>query len=98
MDYFAFQKLVANCTFIITDGGGIQEESTFRGVPCLTLRNNTERPSTIEIGTSELINFDTDNVVNRIRDIHEGRYKSGDIPPLWDGHASERIFKILSEL
>ena len=58
MDYFAFQKLIATCAFVITDSGGIQEETTFRRVPCLTLRPNTERPSTVTLGTNELITFD----------------------------------------
>lgn len=98
LDYFAFQKLIAESTFVITDSGGIQEETTFRGVPCLTLRPNTERPSTISIGTNTLVNFDTQAIMLNVEKIEEGTYKTGKVPPLWDGRATERIIKIISEL
>lgn len=98
LDYFAFQKLTATCKFVLTDSGGIQEETTFRQVPCLTLRPNTERPSSIDLGTNTLVPFDTDIVNNYIDQITEGTYKTGVIPPLWDGKATERIVKILSEI
>ena len=96
MDYFAFQKLIANCSFILTDSGGIQEESTFRQVPCLTLRPNTERPITIKLGTNKLIKFDLDLIKTEIQSIENGTYKKGKIPPLWDGKATERILKFIS--
>ncbi len=98
LDYFAFQKLTATCKFVLTDSGGIQEETTFRQVPCLTLRPNTERPSSIELGTNTLVPFDTEVVNNYIDQITDGTYKTGVIPPLWDGKATERIVKILSEI
>ncbi len=98
MDYFAFQKLIANCSFILTDSGGIQEESTFRQVPCLTLRPNTERPSTITIGTNKLIEFDLDKIKTEISAIENGTYKKGTIPPLWDGKATERILEFIDLL
>lgn len=98
MDYFSFQKLINHAKAIITDSGGIQEESTFRKVPCLTLRNSTERPSTINTGSNELINFDPEILIRKIRDIDQGKFKKGNIPPLWDGRASERIFEIISKL
>jgi len=97
MDYFAFQKLIASCKFILTDSGGIQEESTFRRVPCLTLRPNTERPSTIQVGTNTLVPFDLDEIRRLICSIKEGRYKKGSIPDKWDGKATYRILKTIQE-
>ncbi len=98
LDYFAFQKLTADCRFVITDSGGIQEETTFRRVPCLTLRPNTERPSTVSIGTNELVPFDIEKVQVKIDEIIEGKYKKGAVPPLWDGHATERILETCTKL
>jgi len=98
LDYFAFQKLIKYCSYIITDSGGIQEESTFLGVPCLTLRNNTERPVTCTIGTNTLIPFNIGEIEKHIRQIENGAYKKGHVPDLWDGHATERIFEVLSKL
>ena len=95
MDYFSFQKLIANCSFILTDSGGIQEESTFRQVPCLTLRPNTERPITITMGTNKLIEFDLDKIKSAVSSIENGTYKKGEIPPLWDGKATERILAFI---
>lgn len=98
LDYFSFQKLIKECKLVITDSGGIQEETTFRKIPCLTLRENTERPSTISLGTNELIAFDTDIIMQKISDIENGIYKKGEIPPLWDGQASNRILEVLKQL
>jgi len=98
LDYFAFQKLVATCKFILTDSGGIQEESTFRLKPCITLRPNTERPSTVEVGTNILLPFEIAVIQKTIGEIEQGTYKSGKIPELWDGQSSARIVKILSEI
>ena len=98
LDYFAFQKLVKECSFVLTDSGGIQEETTFRQVPCLTLRKNTERPSTVQIGTNELLPFETNAILQKIKEIGEGKYKKGSIPPLWDGKATERIVEFLKEI
>lgn len=97
MDYFAFQKLVSSCKFILTDSGGIQEESTFRQVPCLTLRPNTERPITITSGTNKLIEFDLGHIKQEIEAIEKGTYKQGVIPPLWDGNATERIVQLIHQ-
>lgn len=93
LDYFSFQKLTSDCRFVITDSGGIQEETTFRRVPCLTLRPNTERPSTVWIGTNELVPFHIETVQGKINEIIGGTYKKGEIPPYWDGHATERILE-----
>ena len=98
LDYFSFQKLIKECKFILTDSGGIQEESTFLQVPCLTLRPNTERPSTVTIGTNELIPFTLPEIQTKIREIEDGKYKKGGIPPLWDGKATERIVEALVKL
>jgi UDP-N-acetylglucosamine 2-epimerase (non-hydrolysing) len=96
LDYFSFQKLVKNCTFILTDSGGIQEESTFRQKPCLTLRPNTERPVTVNEGTNTLLPFDLEIVKKNISEIENGTYKKGIIPNWWDGKATERILEIIS--
>ncbi|MES2567391.1 MAG: UDP-N-acetylglucosamine 2-epimerase (non-hydrolyzing) [Bacteroidota bacterium] len=98
LDYFAFQKLIKECSFILTDSGGIQEESTFRQKPCLTLRPNTERPITVDEGTNTLLPFDLDLVKKHICEVENGSYKKGAIPKLWDGKSTERILKVLSEL
>lgn len=98
LDYFAFQKLIFDCRFILTDSGGIQEESTFRQIPCLTLRPNTERPSTVEIGTNTLIPFELKTISAYIDEIERGEYKKGAIPPLWDGGATSRILEKISLL
>ncbi|HYV91979.1 MAG TPA: UDP-N-acetylglucosamine 2-epimerase (non-hydrolyzing) [Chitinophagales bacterium] len=97
-DYFSFQKLIKHASFVLTDSGGIQEETTFRKVPCLTLRENTERPSTVELGTNELIPFDLSVIGEKISSIENGTFKKGAIPPMWDGHATERIVEVLKEV
>ena len=95
MGYFEFQKLVKNCEFVLTDSGGIQEETTFRLKPCLTLRNNTERPITISQGTNTLVPFELKSILNEINKIENGTYKKGEIPNLWDGKTTERICDII---
>lgn len=97
LDYFAFQKLVKYCQFIITDSGGIQEESTFRKKPCLTIRPNTERPITVSEGSNTLITFDLLKIEQLILDIEKGTYKTGNIPMYWDGNATERILEIITQ-
>lgn len=94
LDYFSFQNLILNSKVILTDSGGIQEEATFRQVPCLTLRPNTERPITITMGTNELVPFDTAMILDRINDADN---KQGEIPPLWDGKSTERILDIIKK-
>ena len=98
MDYFSFQQLVKNCALVLTDSGGIQEETTFRRVSCLTLRENTERPVTVEMGTNELIPFNLEIIAGKISSIQNGTYKTGIIPPLWDGKSSQRIVETLCKI
>ena len=98
LDYFAFQKLIATCAFILTDSGGIQEESTFRRIPCLTLRPNTERPITITMGSNELVPLDMQAIRSAIGRIERHEFKRGEVPPLWDGRATERIFDVLERV
>lgn len=95
LNYLAFQKLISSCKYVLTDSGGIQEETTFRQIPCLTLRDNTERPSTITIGTNELVEYNYDSVAEKINEIEVGIFKKGEIPPLWDGGSTKRIVEIL---
>lgn len=98
LDYFAFQKLIKYSKFILTDSGGIQEESTFLSIPCLTLRPNTERPVTCTEGTNTLIKFELDEIIHYINQIENGVYKKGAIPKFWDGKATQRIFENISKL
>ncbi|HMC96646.1 MAG TPA: UDP-N-acetylglucosamine 2-epimerase, partial [Flavobacteriales bacterium] len=83
---------------VITDSGGIQEETTYRRVPCLTLRPNTERPVTVTEGTNELITFDLDPLRKAMDRINGGAFKPGRIPHLWNGHATERVFETLARV
>ena len=93
--YIDFLTLTKNAELIITDSGGIQEESTYLGVQCITVRENTERPVTVEIGTNQLIGTDLKNVRNAALEVLDGKTKKGEIPELWDGNAGERIVEIL---
>ncbi len=95
--YLDFQKLILHARYVITDSGGIQEETTFRKVPCLTLRPNTERPSTLEIGSNTLLHFDREGILATVAQINAGTYKKCNIPPLWDGKATERIFAVIDK-
>jgi UDP-N-acetylglucosamine 2-epimerase (non-hydrolysing) len=93
--YLDFLCLLSKASLVLTDSGGIQEETTALGVPCLTLRENTERPITISEGTNLLVGTDPAKIVAAARDALAGRGKAGRIPPLWDGHAAQRIVEIL---
>lgn len=95
--YIDFLCLTKNSELIITDSGGIQEESTYLKVQCLTVRNNTERPVTVQMGTNQLIGTDLKRVQLAALDILCGNKKSGTVPPLWDGHASDRIAEIVAD-
>jgi UDP-N-acetylglucosamine 2-epimerase (non-hydrolysing) len=98
LGYIEFLNLIKKSKMVITDSGGIQEETTFLGIPCLTLRKNTERPVTISLGTNTLIGDDFNFLLKNVKDIMDGKYKKGKIPELWDGHAAERIAEIISKL
>lgn len=93
--YFEFQKLIKHSLVVITDSGGIQEETTYRQVPCLTVRENTERPVTITDGTNTLVSFDIGEISKCVDEIITKNYKKGVVPQFWDGHTTERIFEVL---
>ncbi|MCA1763999.1 MAG: UDP-N-acetylglucosamine 2-epimerase [Flavobacteriales bacterium] len=97
LSYFDFQKLVKESAFVLTDSGGIQEETTFLKKPCLTLRPNTERPSTTAKGTNVLLPFDVSEIEPFVADILNGNFKSGEIPAYWDGQATERVLKRIED-
>lgn len=98
MPYVEFLSLQTRAAVVITDSGGIQEETTFLGVPCLTLRSNTERPITVSAGTNILVGEDREQLVHELNGVLESGGKKGAIPPLWDGHAASRIAEILHRL
>ena len=98
LGYLEFLCLMDHARLVLTDSGGIQEETTALGVPCLTLRENTERPATIRDGTNQLIGSDPERLVAAARKVLQGGdCPRGRRPPLWDGHAATRIVKILRE-
>lgn len=94
----AVQFLVERAKAVVTDSGGITEETTVMGVPCITLRDNTERPETCTVGTNELIGTDSKAIKPALDKLFAGEWKKGAIPELWDGHTAERIVKILADL
>lgn len=98
LGYLEFNYLVERSLAVITDSGGITEETTVMGVPCMTLRDNTERPETITIGTNELIGTDPKAIKPAMELLFDGNWKKGSIPEKWDGHTSERIVQHLLEI
>ena len=98
MGYLEFNYLVERAKAVVTDSGGITEETTVMGVPCLTLRDNTERPETCTIGTNELIGTNPAAIKPALDKLFAGEWKQGGIPELWDGHAAERIISVLAEM
>lgn len=99
LGYLEFIQLMSNATAILTDSGGIQEETTYLGVPCLTFRDSTERPITVTLGTNQLLSdLDPKKTYAALQEILAGKVKKGSIPPLWDGNAAERIAAQLAEL
>jgi len=95
MGYLEFNYLVKNAKAVITDSGGITEETTVMGVPCMTLRDNTERPETVTVGTNELIGTDPKAIAPAMKMLFAGEWKKGEIPELWDGQTAERIVEVL---
>ena len=98
MGYLEFNYLVERAKAVVTDSGGITEETTVMGVPCITLRDNTERPETCTVGTNELIGTNPAAIKPALDKLFAGEWKKGDIPELWDGHTAERIIDILANL
>ncbi len=98
MGYLEFNYLVERAKAVVTDSGGITEETTVMGVPCITLRDNTERPETCTVGTNELIGTDPTAIKPALDKLFAGEWKKGAIPELWDGHAAERIISVLADL
>ena len=95
--YLDFLKLISSAKLALTDSGGIQEETTILKVPCLTLRENTERPITVQIGSNQIVGTDTGRIVSAYQQIVSGKWCQCGTPPLWDGHTAERIVEILRE-
>lgn len=96
MRYLEFMHLVKHSRGVVTDSGGIQEETTYLGIPCITLRDTTERPETVDIGTNELIGSSPEMITEWIGKLVDGKWKKGSVPEFWDGKTSERIiFKLL---
>lgn len=95
LPYVDFLGLQSRATVVITDSGGIQEETTYLGVPCLTVRENTERPITVTMGTNVLVGRDREKLRTELSRVLAGNAKKGSVPPLWDGHTGERIAEIL---
>ncbi len=98
LGYLEFNYLVEHAKAVITDSGGITEETTVMGVPCLTLRDNTERPETVELGTNMLVGTNPANVKPALKKLFAGQWKKGQVPPLWDGKSAERIVETLLRL
>ena len=96
--YLEFNYLVKHCMAVITDSGGITEETTVMHIPCMTLRDNTERPETCTIGTNKLIGTNPDNIKPALDKLFAGEWAYGDIPEKWDGNASERIVDVITKL
>ena len=98
LPYLEFNYLVEKCKAIITDSGGITEEATVMGVPCMTLRDSTERPETVTEGTNELLGLNPEALTPAMNKLFDGKWKKGSIPDKWDGSTAERIAKILDSL
>jgi UDP-N-acetylglucosamine 2-epimerase (non-hydrolysing) len=93
--YVEFLSLVKDAAFVLTDSGGIQEETTFLGVPCITRRPSTERPSTVDLGTNVLVGENVARAREEIARARNGHARRGTVPPLWDGHCAERIVEVV---
>lgn len=98
LGYLEFNYLVKNSLAVITDSGGITEETTVLGIPCITLRDNTERPETVELGTNELIGTNPSAIKPTLDKLFKGEWKKGVIPDLWDGKSAERIINHICDI
>ncbi len=98
LGYLEFIYLVKHAKAVITDSGGITEETTVLGVPCMTLRDNTERPETVELGSNELVGTDPNKLIPYLEKLFDNSWKKSEIPEMWDGKTAERIVKALKSL
>jgi UDP-N-acetylglucosamine 2-epimerase (non-hydrolysing) len=98
VDYLDSLCLQKQSKLVLTDSGGIQEETSCLGIPCLTLRQNTERPITVELGTSTIVGNDENLIRGTFEQVLAGQYKQGQPIPLWDGHTAERVADSLQDL
>jgi UDP-N-acetylglucosamine 2-epimerase (non-hydrolysing) len=98
LPYVEFLALQSRAIAVLTDSGGIQEETTYLGVPCLTLRSNTERSVTVTMGTNILVGQDRQKLTSELTKILDGEAKCGQVPPLWDGRAGDRIAEVVCSL
>lgn len=98
MGYLEFNYMVKNSKAVITDSGGITEETTVMGIPCITLRDNTERPETCTMGTNELVGTGSDAIRPALEKLFFGTWKQGKEIPMWDGNSSDRIVRIILNL
>jgi UDP-N-acetylglucosamine 2-epimerase (non-hydrolysing) len=96
--YLEFNYLVQNAKAVITDSGGITEETTVMGIPCMTLRDSIERPETISMGTNELVGTEPENLIPHLDCLFQGNWKEGKIPPKWDGKTGDRIVGHIEEI
>ena len=95
--YLDFLKLQSSARVVLTDSGGIQEETTVLNIPCITLRENTERPVTVEMGSNQIVGTDTKKIVEAFRIVMNGNFRKSRVPPLWDGRAAERIVEVIEQ-
>lgn len=95
--YVEMIALLASSRVVLTDSGGLQEETAALHVPCLTMRTETERPITVEIGTSEVVGLSHDRIMDAFERVMSGSWKKGSLHELWDGHAAERIADIMAK-
>ena len=95
LGYLDFLKLISNARLVLTDSGGLQEETTILHVPCLTLRENTERPVTVELGTNTIVGTDSSRILSAYKNVFANDYSSAPPPPLWDGKAADRIVNVV---
>ncbi len=98
LGYLEFNYLVKNSFAVITDSGGITEETTVMHIPCMTLRDNTERPETCELGTNKLVGTNPKNIKPVLEKLFAGKWQEGNIPKLWDGNSAERIINVIKNL
>jgi UDP-N-acetylglucosamine 2-epimerase (non-hydrolysing) len=97
LPYMEFLRLMSKTRALLTDSGGIQEETTFLNIPCLTLRDNTERPVTVELGTNQIVGLDQGRIISSLCCIMENTWPTAMTPPLWDGRAAERVVEVLQK-